>query len=71
MDGTARGRPRFEPASERGPDTIAFMVEEGKPAPAFTLTSDAGRSVALSDFRGKPVVLYFYPRDDTPTSNTQ
>ena len=47
------------------------MVEEGKPAPEFTLTSDAGQSVALSDFRGKPVVLYFYPRDDTPGCTKQ
>jgi len=53
------------PANARGPDTIAIMAEEGKPAPEFTLTSDAGKSVALSDFRGKPVVLYFYPRNDT------
>jgi peroxiredoxin Q/BCP len=42
------------------------MVEEGKPAPDFELTSDAGERVKLSDFRGKPVVLYFYPKDDTP-----
>ena len=42
------------------------MVEEGKPAPDFELTSDAGDRVKLSDFRGKPVVLYFYPKDDTP-----
>lgn len=36
------------------------MVEEGKPAPEFELTSDAGETVKLSDLRGKPVVLYFY-----------
>ena len=47
------------------------MVEEGAPAPEFTLTSDAGESVSLSDFRGKPVVLYFYPKDDTPGCTTQ
>ena len=47
------------------------MVEEGKPAPDFELTSDAGERVKLSDFRGKPVVLYFYPRDDTPGCTTQ
>ena len=38
----------------------------GDPAPDFTLTSDAGDQVRLSELRGKPVVLYFYPRDDTP-----
>ena len=47
------------------------MVEEGKPAPDFELTSDSGESVHLSDFRGKPVVLYFYPKDDTPGCTTQ
>jgi peroxiredoxin Q/BCP len=47
------------------------MVEEGKPAPDFELTSDSGESVKLSDFRGKPVVLYFYPKDDTSGCTTQ
>ena len=47
------------------------MVEEGKPAPDFQLTSDSGETVHLSDFRGKPVVLYFYPKDDTPGCTTQ
>jgi thioredoxin-dependent peroxiredoxin len=42
------------------------MVEEGKPAPDFELTTDSGERVKLSDFRGRPVVLYFYPKDDTP-----
>jgi thioredoxin-dependent peroxiredoxin len=41
------------------------MVEEGKPAPAFSLTSDTGETVTLEELRGKPVVLYFYPKDDT------
>jgi peroxiredoxin Q/BCP len=47
------------------------MVEEGKPAPDFELTSDSGEQVKLSDFRGKPVVLYFYPKDDTPGCTKQ
>jgi len=47
------------------------VVREGEPAPDFTLTSDAGRQVTLSDLRGRPVVLYFYPRDDTPGCTTQ
>ncbi len=42
------------------------MVEEGTQAPDFELTSDEGAKVKLSDFRGQPVVLYFYPKDDTP-----
>jgi peroxiredoxin Q/BCP len=41
-------------------------ISEGKAAPAFTLTDEGGRRVALKDFRGKDVILYFYPRDETP-----
>jgi peroxiredoxin Q/BCP len=47
------------------------LVEEGAPAPDFTLTSDAGERVKLSELRGKPVVLYFYPKDDTPGCTAQ
>jgi thioredoxin-dependent peroxiredoxin len=44
----------------------ATLVEEGARAPDFTLESDTGEQVTLSSFRGRHVVLYFYPRDDTP-----
>jgi len=47
------------------------VVSEGEPAPDFTATTDAGERVSLSDFRGRPVVLYFYPRDDTPGCTAQ
>jgi peroxiredoxin Q/BCP len=47
------------------------VVEEGRPAPEFELQSDAGETVRLSDLRGKPVVLYFYPKDDTPGCTRQ
>jgi thioredoxin-dependent peroxiredoxin len=47
------------------------VIEEGKPAPDFELTSDTGETVKLSALRGKPVVLYFYPKDDTPGCTTQ
>lgn len=43
-----------------------MAVLEGKPAPDFELLDESGKMVRLSDFRGKPVVLYFYPKDDTP-----
>ena len=46
-------------------------VEEGKPAPDFTLRSEDGEMVSLSDFKGKPIVLYFYPKDDTPGCTVQ
>jgi len=42
------------------------VIEEGKPAPDFELQSDTGDTVKLSDLKGRPVVLYFYPKDDTP-----
>jgi peroxiredoxin Q/BCP len=41
------------------------VVEEGKPAPDFELATDSGETVKLSELRGKPVALYFYPKDDT------
>jgi thioredoxin-dependent peroxiredoxin len=47
------------------------VIEEGRPAPDFELASDAGETVKLSDFRGRPVVLYFYPKDDTPGCTTE
>jgi thioredoxin-dependent peroxiredoxin len=42
------------------------MVAEGQPAPDFTLADQSGKKVTLSRLRGSPVVLYFYPKDDTP-----
>ncbi len=42
------------------------MITEGQVAPDFTLESDEGEQVTLSSFRGKKIVLYFYPKDDTP-----
>jgi thioredoxin-dependent peroxiredoxin len=47
------------------------VIEEGKPAPDFELESDSGETVKLSDFRGRSVVLYFYPKDDTPGCTTE
>lgn len=42
------------------------MLEPGTKAPAFTLTNATGQKVSLKDFAGRDVILYFYPRDDTP-----
>ena len=47
------------------------MIEEGQPAPSFALPSDTGEEISLESLRGKPVVLYFYPRDDTPGCTAQ
>jgi peroxiredoxin Q/BCP len=46
-------------------------ITEGSPAPDFTLTSDTGDTVSLSALKGRPVVLYFYPKDDTPGCTAQ
>ena len=47
------------------------MIETGTPAPDFTLPDQDGNEVTLSSFRGKKVVLYFYPKADTPGCTTQ
>ena len=47
------------------------MLETGDKAPDFTLTADDGQEVSLSDFRGRRVVLYFYPKADTPGCTKQ
>ena len=47
------------------------MVEEGEAAPEFELQSDSGETVTLSSLRGRPVVLYFYPKDSTSGCTTQ
>jgi thioredoxin-dependent peroxiredoxin len=44
------------------------MISEGTPAPDFELQSDSGETVKLSELRGRPVVLYFYPKDDSKAS---
>ncbi|MGL4464849.1 MAG: thioredoxin-dependent thiol peroxidase [Planctomycetia bacterium] len=50
---------------------MADWIEEGSPAPDFTLPADDGSTVTLSKLRGKPVVVYFYPKDDTPGCTTE
>jgi peroxiredoxin Q/BCP len=47
------------------------MVSEQQAAPDFTLESDQGEQVTLSQFRGRKVVLYFYPKDDTSGCTTE
>ena len=57
--------------NDHSPTNGGTLVEEGSPAPDFTLTSDSGEQVSLESLRGKPVVLYFYPKDDTPGCTAQ
>src|SRR5579859_8029601 len=45
---------------------VELKLKPGDKAPGFTAPTQDGSTVSLSDFLGKPVVLYFYPRDDTP-----
>ncbi|HTL17686.1 MAG TPA: thioredoxin-dependent thiol peroxidase [Patescibacteria group bacterium] len=46
--------------------SLELKLKPGDKAPEFTAVTQNGNSISLRDFRGKPVVLYFYPRDDTP-----
>jgi peroxiredoxin Q/BCP len=56
---------------EAHPTERIDVVEEGKPAPDFELKSDSGETVRLSELQGKQVVIYFYPKDDTPGCTAQ
>jgi thioredoxin-dependent peroxiredoxin len=47
------------------------VIEPGRPAPAFSLPDQAGRLHSLADYAGRPVVLYFYPKDDTSGCTTE
>ena len=47
------------------------LIEVGRKAPSFTLTDQAGKTHKLADYAGQPVVLYFYPKDDTPGCTQQ
>ncbi len=48
-----------------------MVLSKGFPAPDFTLSDETGATKRLSDFKGRPVVLYFYPKDDTPGCTTE
>ena len=50
---------------------MATNLQEGQPAPDFTGKDQNGNTVSLHDFKGKKVVLYFYPKDDTPGCTAQ
>ena len=47
------------------------LIDAGKKAPAFALKDQSGTTHSLSDYAGQPVVLYFYPKDDTPGCTTE
>ena len=57
---------RILPSDLPTSDRRHAMIPVGEPAPDFTLPADDGTSVRLGDLRGHPVVLWFYPNDDTP-----
>jgi peroxiredoxin Q/BCP len=62
----ARAKPAPAAKTTRPASSLA-----GKAAPSFTLMNDAGEKMTLKDFRGRRVLLYFYPKDDTPGCTTQ
>jgi thioredoxin-dependent peroxiredoxin len=50
---------------------VVPLVDEGKKAPAFSLKDQEGKTHSLKDYAGRPLVLYFYPKDDTPGCTTE
>jgi len=58
--------PKRRGAKQGGPDWPGENLTVGMPAPDFELPSTLGRKITLHEFRGKRVILYFYPKDDTP-----
>jgi peroxiredoxin Q/BCP len=62
---------RTTPTAREAVDLADVEVREGDLAPDFTLTSDEGEAVTLSSLRGNSIVLYFYPKDDTPGCTAQ
>lgn len=63
--------PQFAARSTSLPASSTTQWRIGEPAPDFTLPNDAGQIVSLADYRGRKVVLYFYPEDDTPGCTTE
>lgn len=61
----------LSPSSPHGTSSIFAKVTKGRVPPSFTLKDQDGRNVSLSKYKGKPVVLYFYPADETPGCTKQ
>ncbi|MEO6095257.1 MAG: thioredoxin-dependent thiol peroxidase [Fibrobacteria bacterium] len=59
------------PSKPVKPAKAAYGPKIGSKAPAIKLQDDSGKSISLSDFKGKPVILYFYPKDSTPGCTTE
>ena len=53
--------------SKEGGAVLPTHLKEGDPAPPFSTTDQDGKAISLAGLKGKKVVLYFYPEDDTPT----
>jgi peroxiredoxin Q/BCP len=63
--------PAAKKVSAPAEDESAYGPKTGSKAPAFKLQDDSGRTVSLSDFKGKKIILYFYPKDSTPGCTTE
>ena len=63
---TTPAKAKTKKAVQSPPGPSTKQVKIGQKAPAFSLPNQDGKIVRLSDFKGKKVVLYFYPKDDTP-----
>jgi peroxiredoxin Q/BCP len=55
----------------RPKERIMSELQVGNPAPDFSMPADGGKTVSLSDFKGRKLVIYFYPKDDTPGCTTE
>lgn len=64
--GNKKSKCKSRPKKAKTKSKAAKDLRVGQKAPDFTLPSDTGEKVSLKDFQGKKVVLYFYPKDDTP-----
>jgi thioredoxin-dependent peroxiredoxin len=67
----SKGRHMPKPSAKHPAETTAEIPKAGDKAPAFSLPSDGGGTVSLKDYAGKKLVLYFYPRADTPGCTTE
>ena len=67
---SAKTAPKAKPAS-KAPAEAAYGPKVGAKAPAIKLKDDTGKTVSLSDYKGKKVILYFYPKDSTPGCTTE
>ena len=68
---TSDSSPVASASASAAPTTAAVEATEGKPTPAFSVTASDGTKIDSAAMKGKPIVLYFYPKDETPGCTTE